>query len=122
MPFVSEPIEGYENIPAAGGKSPGDAAFSIAQLPVEVQRIAIPAICDRLERARQFETMPLVIPRLSAAFQKREEPLTELTDLQGQVLARMVTTTEMWSIGDVDRGSSRTVYRAIARLVPSLSV
>ncbi len=103
MPFVAEPIEGYENIPGAGGKSPGDAAFSIAQLPVEVQRTAIPAICDRLERARQFDTMPLVIPLLSAAFQQRDDPLTELNDLQRHVLSRMVNTTEMWSIGDVHR-------------------
>ena len=42
LQFVSEPIEGYENIPGAGGKSTGDAAFSISHLPPEAQRKAIP--------------------------------------------------------------------------------
>ena len=52
---------------SAGGKSTGDAAFSITNLPTEVQRRAIPAICDRLENARSFDTMPLVHALLSAA-------------------------------------------------------
>lgn len=99
--FVSEPIEGYEDIPGAGGKSTGDAAYSIARLPVAVQRTAIPAICDRLDRARAFDTMPLVWALLSAAFQRRDKPLTKLTALQRRVLSRMVNTEELWSIGNL---------------------
>jgi hypothetical protein len=99
--FVSEPIEGYENVPGAGGKSTGDAAFSISRLPAEVQRTAIPAICDRLDRARSFDTMPLVEALLSAAFRRRDKPLTKLTALQKQVLSRMVKTEELWSIGNL---------------------
>jgi hypothetical protein len=99
--FVSEPIEGYENIPGAGGKSTGDAAFSVSNLPVEVQRKAIPAICDRLDHARSFDTTPLASALLSAAFTRRDEPLTEPTDLQRQVLTRMVNTEELWSIGNL---------------------
>jgi HEAT repeat protein len=99
--FVSEPIEGYENIPGAGGKSTGDAAHSISQLPAEVQQTAVPAICDRLDRARSFDTMPLVHALLTAAFPRRDEPLTELTDLQREVLGRMVNTDELWSIGNL---------------------
>jgi hypothetical protein len=90
LEFLSEPIEGYENIPGAGGKSTGDAAFSISHLPPEVQRQAIPAICDRLDQTRSFETMPLVSALLSAAFSRRDKMLTQLTALQRQVLARMV--------------------------------
>jgi tetratricopeptide (TPR) repeat protein len=101
LQFVAEPIEGYENIPGAGGKSTGDAAFSISHLPPEAQRKAIPAICDRLDQARSFHTMPLVSALLSAAFTRQDEPLTELTDLQRQVLARMVNTEELWSIGNL---------------------
>jgi hypothetical protein len=101
LEFVSEPVEGYENIPGAGGKSTGDAAFAISNLPVEVRRKAIPAICDRLDQARCFDTMPLVHTLLSAAFDERKEPLTELTDLQRQVLSRMVNTEELWSIGNL---------------------
>ena len=101
LQFVSEPIEGYENIPGAGGKSTGDAAFSISHLPPDVQRQAIPAICDRLDQARSFDTMPLVSALLSAAFPRSDEALTELTGLQRQVLARMVNTEELWSIGNL---------------------
>src|SRR5262249_20830039 len=99
--FLSKPIEGYENIPGAGGKSTGDAAVSITHLPPEVQRQAIPAICDRLDKARSFDTMPLVSALLSAAFPRRNEPLTELTALQRQVLIRMVDTEELWSIANL---------------------
>jgi len=99
--FVCEPIEGYENIHGAGGKSTGDAAFSISLLPADVQRKAVPAICDRLDRARSFDTMPLVGSLLSAAFATRAEPVTELNALQKQVLARMVNTDELWSIGNL---------------------
>ena len=101
LQFVSEPIEGYENIPGAGGKSTGDAAFSISHLPLAVQRKAIPAICDRLDQARSFDTMPLASALLSATFPERDEPLTELTELQKLVLSRMVNTEELWSIGNL---------------------
>jgi HEAT repeats len=96
--FVSQPIEWYDQIPGAGGKSTGDAAYSISHLPSSIQRQAIPAICNRLDQARSIDTMPLVRTLLSAAFPKREEPLTELTDLQRQVLIRMVNTEELWSV------------------------
>lgn len=99
--FASEPIEGYKNVPGAGGKSTGDAAFSISHLPSDVQLQAIPAICDQLDQARCFDTMPLVGALLSAAFPRREGTLTELTDLQRQVLTRMVNTEELWSIGNL---------------------
>jgi tetratricopeptide (TPR) repeat protein len=98
---VSQPIEWYDQIPGAGGKSTGDAAFSISHLPPSIPRKAIPAICDRLDQARSFDTMPLVRALLSAAFQRRDEALTELTDLQRQVLVRMVNTEELWSIGNL---------------------
>jgi tetratricopeptide (TPR) repeat protein len=100
LQFILEPIEGFENIPGAGGKSTGDAAFSISHLPADVQRKAIPAICDRLDQARCFDTIPLVTALLSAAFTRREEPLTELTDLQRMVLSHMVNTEELWSIAN----------------------
>lgn len=103
LQFVSEPIEGYENIPGAGGKSTGDAAFSISHLPPVVQRKAIPAICDRLDQTRFLDTVPLVRALLSAAFPKRDEALTELTDLQRQVLARLVNNEELWSMGPLMR-------------------
>jgi len=99
--FVSKPIDGYETIPGAGGKSTGDAAYAISHLPIEVQRRAVPTLCDRLDRARSFDTMPLVSSLLSAAFSRRDEPLIELTALQGQVLTRMVETEELWSIGNL---------------------
>jgi hypothetical protein len=70
-------------------------------LPAEIQRKAVPAICDRLDQARSFDTMPLVRALLSAAFSPRKEPLTELTDFQRQVLTRMVDTEELWSIGNL---------------------
>ena len=101
LQFVSEPIEGYENIPGAGGKSTGDAAFSISHLPPEVQRKAIPAICDRLDQARSFDTMPLVSSLLAAIFPRQNEAVAELNTLQRQVLARMVNTEELWSIGNL---------------------
>jgi len=93
--FVSQPIEWYDQVPGAGGKSTGDAAFSISLLPPEVQRQAVPAICDRLDQARSFDTMPLVQALFSAAFPRRNEPVSELTDLQRQVLTRMVNTEEL---------------------------
>jgi hypothetical protein len=99
--FIAEPIEGYESIPGTRGKSTGDAAYSISLLPAEVQRKAIPSLCDRLDQARSFDTMPFVIALLSAAFQPRQEPLTELSPLQQLVLRRMVNSEELWSIGNL---------------------
>jgi hypothetical protein len=101
LKFVSEPIDGYENVPGAGGKSTGDAAFSISHLPPPVQRKAIPAICNRLDLARAFDTMPLVQALLGAAFKRSTKRLTKLTGLQRRVLTRMVNTEELWSIGNL---------------------
>jgi hypothetical protein len=101
LDFVAHPIEGYENIPGAGGKSSGDAAHSISLLPAEVQRQAIPALCDRLDQARLFDTMPMVRTLIAAAFPAREEPVTELTDLQRYVLGRLVNAEELWNIGNL---------------------
>lgn len=99
--FVTVPIDGYGDIPGVGGDSSGDAAYAISLLPPETQRKAIPAICNRLEAARSFGTMPLVTALLSAAFPARTEPITELTELQRYVLGRMVDTEELWSIGNL---------------------
>lgn len=101
LPFIAGPIEGYENIPGAGGQSSGDAAFSIAHLPPNVRRKAVPAIGDRLEKARCFDTMPLVHALVTAVFEPRDEPLTELTEFQREVLIRMLNTEELWSIGNL---------------------
>lgn len=101
LQFVGEPIDFYDNIPGAGGKSTGDAAFSISLLPPPVQRTAIPAICNRLDLAHAFDTMPLVEALLSAAFKRQKKQLTKLTALQKQVLIRMVNTEELWSIGNL---------------------
>jgi hypothetical protein len=70
-------------------------------LPAEVHRQAIPAICDRLDEARLFDTMPMVRTLIAAAFPAREEPVTELTDLQRYVLGRMVNAEELWNIGNL---------------------
>lgn len=102
LDFICEPIEGYENVPGAGGESTGDAAFSITYLPPEVRQRAVPAICERLEHARSFETMPLVEALLSAAFEQREESLTEFNDLQRQVLLAMLNAQELWSIANLN--------------------
>jgi hypothetical protein len=99
--FVSQPVEWYDRVPGAGGKSTGDAAFSISHLPAEIRRKAVPAICDRLDQARCFDTMPLVRALLSAAFTPQKEPLTELTAFQEQILTRMVDTEELWSVGNL---------------------
>ncbi|WP_422931875.1 HEAT repeat domain-containing protein [Singulisphaera sp. PoT] len=101
LEFLAEPIDGYESIPGVGGKSTGDAAFAISLLPGEARRWAIPAICDRLDQARSFDTMPLVQALLATAFTPRDEALTELTALQREVLVRMVNTEELWMIGNL---------------------
>ncbi|WP_425395318.1 HEAT repeat domain-containing protein [Aeoliella sp.] len=103
LEFVTEPIEGYDGIPGAGGKSTGDAAFSISRLPPEVQHKAIPTICDRLGHARSFDTMPLVHALLVAAFPQQRDKLTKLDTLQTQVVTRLVNCEELWSIGNVKR-------------------
>lgn len=101
LEFVADNIEGYENIPGAGGKSSGDASHSISLLPAELQQQAIPAICDRLDQARLFDTMPMVRTLIAAAFPPSDEPVTELNDLQRYVLGRMVDNSEMWNIGNL---------------------
>ena len=101
LEFASEPIENYQNIPGTGGISTDDAAFAISYLPRHLQQQAIPAICQRLKQARDFETVPLVRTLLSATFEPRETPLTKLTDIQNLVLSQMVMTDELWSIGSL---------------------
>lgn len=109
LKFVSHPIERYQNLVGAGGKSTDDAAFAISHLPRHVQQQAIPAICQRLKQARSFDTVPLVTTLLSAAFEelngqfgskKPPELLTELTLIQNLVLSQMLMTDELWSIGN----------------------
>ncbi len=99
--FVAEPIEGYANVPGAGGESAGDAAFAISLLSPDARRAAIPALFDRLGRTRSFDTMPLVESILSAAFPPRPDRVETLTDLQRDVLARLVDVEEHWSIGNL---------------------
>ncbi|MEL6788686.1 MAG: hypothetical protein AAFO76_15080 [Cyanobacteria bacterium J06607_15] len=99
--FASNPIEDYQNIPGTGGRSTDDAAFAISYLPLHLQQQAIPAICQRLKQARDFETVPLVKTLLSAAFEQRDTPLTELTDIQKLVLGQLVITDELWTIGNL---------------------
>lgn len=101
LDFVAHPIEGYENIPGAGGKSPGDAAHAISLLPLKVRRRAIPALCDRLDQARLFDTVPLVSTLIAAVFPPSEVPVSELTGPQRDVLTRMVDSEEFWNIGNL---------------------
>lgn len=101
LEFVSQPINNYRDILGAGGKSTDDAAFAISYLPRQIQQRAIPAICQRLKQARGFDTVPLVQTLLSAAFEKRDRPLTKLTDIQNLVLSQMLMTDELWSIGNL---------------------
>lgn len=101
LQFVAVQIDEYEDVPGSGGRSTGDAAFSISHLPLESQRSAIVAVCDRLDQARAFDTMPLVSMLLSAAFPERTETVTALDPLQRQVLSRMVNTNDLWSIGNL---------------------
>jgi tetratricopeptide (TPR) repeat protein len=88
LEFIIQPINGYEDVFGSGGKSTDDAAFAVSYLPRHIQQQAIPAICQRLKQARSFDTMPLVRTLLSAAFEKRDKPLIEITD-------------ELWSIGNL---------------------
>lgn len=101
LEFISKPINNYQDILGAEGKSTDDAAFAISYLPRYIQQQAIPAICQRLKQARSFDTVPLVQTLLSAAFEKRDRPLTELTEIQKLVLSQMLMTDELWSIGNL---------------------
>ena len=101
LEFVSNPVEEYRSLVGAGGKSTDDAAYAISHLPRQVQQQAIPMICQRLKQARSFDTVPLVNTLLSAAFEKRNEPLTTLTEIQKLVLSQMLMTDELWSIGNL---------------------
>lgn len=101
LEFVAEPIEDYDAIPGAGGKSTGDAAYAISQLPRELRGRATPIICERLHQARAFDTMPLVTTLLSTAFEPRDEPLTTVDDNQKRILICLVDCQELWSIGNL---------------------
>jgi tetratricopeptide (TPR) repeat protein len=101
--FAAEPIEGYDGIPGAGGKSTGDAADAISHLPTDVKWQAAPIICERLKQTRSFDTMPLVRALVSTAFEPRNEPLTELHDAQRQILVCLVDCQELWSIANLSQ-------------------
>ncbi|OAI57939.1 hypothetical protein AYO47_00155 [Planctomyces sp. SCGC AG-212-M04] len=99
--FIAKPIEGYNNLPGTGGTSSGDAAYSIAFLSSEVRVKAIPEIAERLRPVRSFATMPLVGSLLEAAFQPRQELLTELTPLQRGVLLELLEHEDVWTIANL---------------------
>lgn len=99
--FVAEPIDGYDAIPGAGGKSTGDAAAAIWYLPADVRRQATPVICERLTQTRSFDTMPLVRTLLSIEFEPRHEQLSEVTDAQRRILMCLVDCQELWSVGNL---------------------
>lgn len=98
LSFIEHPIEGYENIPGAGGTSGGDAAFSITTLPDEMQKQAIPYLCEQLGHARAIAAIPLVTSLLSAAFEIREDPLDTPDTLQQKALISMAQAQEIWSL------------------------
>ncbi len=98
LKFIEDPIDGYANVPGAGGDSTGDAAISITYLPKEIQIEAIPKIFDRLDSARTFATMPFVNALLSAAFDVTDTEVTKLSGLQRQVLWKLVDCQELWTI------------------------
>ena len=99
--FAAEPIEGYDGIPGAGGKSTGDAADAVLHLPKEVKWRAAPILCERLRQTRSFDTMPLVRTLISTGFEPRDKPLRELNDAQRQILVCLVDCQEIWSIGNL---------------------
>lgn len=101
LEFLSGDIEGYESIRGAGGKSTGDAAYSVSYLPRELQLQAVPAICGRLDLAGSFDTMPFVLMLLRLAFETSNEPVVTLSDLQRTVLLRLVNQQELWKIGNL---------------------
>jgi len=101
LTFVAEPIDGYESLPGAGGKSTGDAADAIQHLPADVQRLAIPALCDRLQQSRSFDTMPLVRTLLAIGFEPAAVPVTDVNATQRQILRCLVDCQELWTIGNL---------------------
>jgi tetratricopeptide (TPR) repeat protein len=105
--FIAEPIEGYDRIPGAGGKSTGDAADAIAHLPKDIRWEAAPTICERLRRTRSFDTMPLVATLLATAFEPCDEPLTEVSEAQRQILACLVECQDLWRIGNLSSAFRR---------------
>ena len=101
MRFIEDRIEGYANVPGAGGDSTGDAAFAVTYLPKETRVKAVPEICVRLETARSFAVMPFASALLSAAFDPVSSPVQQLTQLQRQVLISMIQCQELWTIGNL---------------------
>jgi hypothetical protein len=99
--FVAEPIEGYENLPGAGGTSSGDAAYSVAFLSSEVRLQAIPEVAERLRKVRSFATMPLVDSLLESAFDPRQELVTELTPLQRWVVLQFLEHEDVWVVANL---------------------
>lgn len=99
--FIENRIEGYENVPGAGGDSAGDAAFAITYLPKETRIKAVPEICARLETARSFAVMPFADALLSAAFEPTNSQIEKLTELQRQVLISMIECQELWTVGNL---------------------
>jgi hypothetical protein len=99
--FIENRIEGYENVPGAGGDSSGDAAFAVTYLPKETRIKVVPEICARLETARSFAVMPFADALLSAAFEPTNSRLDQFTDLQRQVLLSMIQCQELWTIGNL---------------------
>lgn len=101
LQFAREPIEGYEAIPGAGGKSSGDAASAISLLPADVKLAAVPILCERLMRARSFDTIPLARSLLSMAFEPSDRPIREVNDIQRHILVCLVHCQELWSIANI---------------------
>jgi tetratricopeptide (TPR) repeat protein len=89
--------------PGAGSKPTAAAAFRIFHFPVsaEVQRSAIPAIGNQLDQAllrHDAAGRDAVIRRVCPAGGAAG---WIATDLQRQVVVRMVNTEELWSIGNL---------------------
>lgn len=101
MAFIQTPIDGYEHVPGAGGKSMDDAAHALLYLPLTSLQEAIPALCERLTQARSFDVVPVVEALLVAVFEKQREKRNVLNEKQKQVLRYLVLTPEVWPIGDV---------------------
>lgn len=102
LQFVAEPIEGYDGIPGAGGKSTGDAADAISRLPSDVKWQAVPILCERLMQTRSFDTMPLVRALLSTAFEPSDVPVTKVNESQRRILVCLVNCQEAWSIANLN--------------------
>ena len=95
--FAAEPIEDYDRIPGAGGKSTGDAADAISRLPQSMRWQAVPTLFESLRQARSFDTEPLVRTLISSAFEPRDAPLAVLTEEQRQILIGLVDCQEIWN-------------------------